>query len=54
MSPQTLESSGILKFRRALLRASWVVISRVLSRVTMLIIHIRGLITQLITSLTNP
>ena len=36
-----------------LLGGSWVVISKVISRVTILITHIRGLITPLITTL-NP
>ena len=37
-----------------LLGGSWVVISRVISRVTILIIHIRGLITPLITTHEPP
>ena len=37
-----------------LLGGSWVVISRVISRVTILITHIRGLITPLITTHEPP
>ena len=37
-----------------LLGDSWVVISRVISRVTILITHIRGLITLLITTPEPP
>ena len=37
-----------------LLGSSWVVISRVISRVTILITHIRGLITLLITTHEPP
>ena len=37
-----------------LLGGSWVVISRVISRVTILITHIRGLITLLITTPEPP
>ena len=39
---------------RRLLGGSWVVISRVLSRVTILITHIRGLLTPLITTHEPP
>ena len=39
---------------RSLLGGSWVVISRVISRVTILIPHIRGLITLLITTHEPP
>ena len=38
----------------AVLGGSWVVISRVISRVTILITHIRGLITPLITTHEPP
>ena len=37
-----------------LLGGSWVVISRVISRVTILITHIKGLITPLITTHDPP
>ena len=39
---------------RGLLGGSWVVISRVRSRVTILITHIKGLITPLITTHEPP
>ena len=38
------------RFSVSLLGGSWVVISRITSRVTLLIIHIRGLLTPLITT----
>ena len=38
--------------RSSTLGGSWVAISRVISRVTILITHIRGLITPLITTLS--
>ena len=45
----------LLKFRpRALLGGSWVVISGVISRVTIVITQIRGLITPLITTHEPP
>ena len=37
-----------------MLGGSWVVISRVISRVTILLTHIRGLITPLITTREPP
>ena len=45
-----LRVSGI----RLLLGGSWVVVSRVISKVTILITHIRGLITLLITTHEPP
>ena len=42
------------RLREALLGDSWVVISRVISRVTILIAHIKGLITPLITTPEPP
>ena len=39
---------------RSILGGSWVVISRVISRVTILITHIKGLITLLITTPEPP
>ena len=49
--------SGLSEFKSgpSLLRGSWLLISRVISRVTILITHIRGLIKPLITTLKpNP
>ena len=43
-----------LKDPYTILGGSWVVISRVISRVTILITHIRGLITLLITTHEPP
>ena len=40
--------------KTSLLGGSWIVISRVISRVTIPIIHIRGLITPLITTHEPP
>ena len=40
--------------QRRLLGGSWVVISRVISRITMVITYIRGLITPLITTHEPP
>ena len=40
--------------RHYILGGSWVVVSRVISRVTILITHIRGLITPLITTPEPP
>ena len=45
-----LERSSAFVARSCLLGGSWVVLSRVIGRVTILIIHIRGLITPLITT----
>ena len=46
--------SHALRALNPLLGGSWVVLSKVLSRVTMLISHIRGLITPLITAHEPP
>ena len=43
-----------LGFTVGLLGGSWVVISRVISRVTIIITHTRGLITPLITTHEPP
>ena len=48
--PKILEKNKTL----ILLGGSWVVISRVISRVTIFITHIRGLITLLITTHEPP
>ena len=45
-----LPSPALAASQPALLGGSWVVISRVISRVTILITHNRGLITPLITT----
>ena len=42
------------EFDHSILGGSWVVISRVISRVTILISHIRGLITPLLTTHEPP
>ena len=55
--PQTAKAPKYkLKGRhiRILLGGSWVVISRVISRVAILITHIRGLLTPLITTHEPP
>ena len=43
-----------IRLLQALLGGSWLVVSRVTSRVTLLITHIRGLITLLITTPEPP
>ena len=48
------ELKGLTLFIMGLLGGSWVVLSRVISRVTIVITHIRGLITPLITTLEPP
>ena len=56
-APKELGSRSSGAFTRTasrLLGGSWVVISRVISRVTILITHIRGLITPLITAHEPP
>ena len=56
-APATLNSCLPAATQRALLGGSWVVISGVISRVTILnivITHIRGLLTPLITTHEHP
>ena len=48
------KNKGCLHYCTLLLGGSWVVITRVLSRVAILIIHIRGLITPRITTHEPP
>ena len=49
-----LPNNGYCFVLHGLLGGSWVVISRVISRVTILITHFRGLITLLITTHEPP
>ena len=49
-----LRNAGLAIIPKSLLGGSWVVITRVISRVTMLITHIRGLKTPLITTPEPP
>ena len=53
-APQKTRKAATTYVHEPVLGGSWVVISGVVSRVTIVIIHIRGLITPLITTHEPP